>query len=397
MIDTPVASNRTPRHINSKVVLGIIRRQQALSRAELARISGLRPSTISLIADELIASGWVLEGELVESVRGRRPTLLTLNSQRCVIALDIHPSQVTVGIVDIGGRIVSESVVKMPADPAHAIGTMAQAVRTIVKSPGNLRFEGIGICLPGRTDIMAKQLIFAPNLHWPPVRLKEKIERATGLPVLMDNVANACALSEVWFGDSNGSRDFVAVAISEGIGTGVFVNGRIARGERGMAGEFGHVQMKEDGVLCNCGSRGCWETLASNRAAVRIYRDIAGRKHSITFTALLRLAEAGDPNARRALLRVAGDLARGMRMIATALAPAEILVIGEITRMWHFVGPVIERAVQEHTLTRDIRIRPAFDSAAARLRSAVALVLANHPFASPLQDGNGAAISSGKN
>ena len=102
---TSVASNRTPRHINSRVLLNIIRRQQPLSRADLSRKSGLRPSTVSLIVDELIASGWVLEGEISKSARGRRPTMLSLNPQRCVIAVDIHPSQVTIAVVDISGRI----------------------------------------------------------------------------------------------------------------------------------------------------------------------------------------------------------------------------------------------------------------------------------------------------
>lgn len=261
--ETQVASNRTPRHINSNVLLNIVRRQQPLSRADLARLSGLRPSTVSLIVDELIASGWLLEGEITKSPRGRRPTMLSLNPSRCVIAVDMHPAQITVAVVDVSGRIVTQDVVDLPADAPRALAAMARAIRKLTRSHRDLIFEGIGICLPGRTDPDARQLIFAPNLHWPVVSLKSRIERATGLRVVMDNVANACALSEVRFGDSTGARDFVVVAISEGIGTGVFVNGAIARGQRGMAGEFGHVQMREGGPLCNCGNHGCWETLAS--------------------------------------------------------------------------------------------------------------------------------------
>lgn len=385
-VDAAVASNRTPRHINSKAVLTILRRRQSISRADLARASGLRPSTISLIVDDLIAGGWVLEGKSAETARGRRPTLLTLNSKRCVIALDIHPSQVTLGIVDIAGRVLSQNIVSLPEDPAQAIGAMVAAIRSLIRASRNLRFEGIGICLPGRTDIDARRLIFAPNLHWPPIRLKARIERATGLPVVMDNVANACALSQVWFGDSVSARDFVVVAISEGIGAGVFVNGRIARGERGMAGEFGHIQMEEDGLRCNCGNRGCWETLASNRAALRIYRQLSGRRRSIAFSHLLRLAEDKDVHARKTLLKVGRDLARGIRMIATALAPAEILVVGEITNAWSLIGPAIEQALSTNALTQTVRVRPAFDNSAARLRSAVALVLGDHVSIGPLQE-----------
>jgi len=358
----------------------MIRRRQPISRADLARTSGLRASTISLIVEELIDSGWVLEGEVAKSSRGRKPMLLSLNDQRCVIALDIHPSQTTVAIADIGGRIVAQSVVSLPAQPAQAIGAMIKAIRQVIEMNPDRQFEGIGICLPGRTDEGARSLIFAPNLSWPVVRLKSRIERDTGLPVRMDNVANACALAEVWFGDSDGKHDLVVVEVSEGLGAGILVNQEIARGERGMAGEFGHIQMVEDGPLCNCGNRGCWETLASNRAAIRFYQEISGSKRQVTFSGLLRLANAQDAAAMAAMDRVAENLGRGMRMIAAALAPTEIIVVGEITSAWHTIGPKVEHSLRGSSLASNIRVRPAYDGASARLRSAVALVLADQAF-----------------
>ena len=371
--------------MNTKVLLDIIRRQQPLSRADLSRKSGLRPSTVSLIVDELIASRWILEGENSKSARGRRPTMLSLNPKRCVIAVDIHPSQVTLAVIDIGGHIASQHFLNLPDNPSQAIRSMTAALRKLIRANRELVFEGIGICLPGRTDISARQLIFAPNLHWPAVSLQPRIERATGLPVFMDNVANACALSEVWFRTSSDVRDFVVVAISEGIGTGIYINGAIARGQAGMAGEFGHVQIADDGPLCNCGNRGCWETFASTRTALRCYRELSHRRARITFSELLRLATINDRAAMEALQRMARSLGHGMSIVAAALAPSEIIVVGEITQMWNQLGPVIENSMQRNSLARNVPIRPAFDSAAARLRSAVALVLADHPLAGALK------------
>ena len=115
--------------MNTKVLLDIIRRQQPLSRADLSRKSGLQPSTVSLIVDELIASGWVLEGENSKSARGRRPTMLSLNPKRCVIAVDIHPSQVTLAVIDIGGHIASQRLLNLPDDPSKAIRSMTAALR----------------------------------------------------------------------------------------------------------------------------------------------------------------------------------------------------------------------------------------------------------------------------
>jgi len=372
-----VASNRTPRHINSKVVLNIIRRRQPISRADLARSSGLRASTISLIVEELIASQWVLQGEVANSSRGRKPMLLSLNDQRCVIAVDIHPRQTTLALTEISGRIAWQSVLALPDDPKKAIARLIAAIQNVMRTHAGHNIEGIGICLPGRTDANARDVIFAPNLRWPIVSLKAKIERATGLRVVMDNVANACALSEVWFSESSKVQDLVVVEVSEGLGTGIYINGAIARGKGGMAGEFGHIQMVEDGLQCNCGNHGCWETLASDRAAVRYYNESPHAKRHATFSQVLRLALDQDPTASAALNRMAQYLGRGMRMIAAALAPDEIVVVGEVTAAWHEIGRTVEAEMRQHSLAKGVRLRPAYDGTSARLRSTVALVFAD--------------------
>src|SRR6202020_499493 len=144
-------------------------------------------------------------------------------------------------------------------------------IRKLIDAHSDKSFDGIGISIPGRADPSLEKLIFAPNLNWPVSSIKSGIQPATGLRVEMDNVANACALSEVWFGASDGLHDLVVVNVSEGIGTGIFANGQLLRGESGLAGEFGHVQLDADGPACACGSRGCWEVLASNRAAIGYY------------------------------------------------------------------------------------------------------------------------------
>jgi predicted NBD/HSP70 family sugar kinase len=370
------ASNRTPRRINSNLVLNTVRRRQPISRVDLARASGLQPSTVSLIVEQLLRSEWLLEGEEVKGARGRRPRLLTISQHKCVISVDIHPRQTTLALADISGRIAWQSVLILPEDPKKAIARLIAAIRDVMTTNAGRSIEGIGICLPGRTDNDAKDVIFAPNLRWPIVSLKAKIERATGLRVVMDNVANACALSEVWFSESSKVQDLVVVEVSEGLGTGIYVNGSIARGRGGMAGEFGHIQMVDNGVKCNCGSRGCWETLASDRAAVRYYSEQPNTKRHATFSNVLRLALDHDPVALTALKRVAENLGRGMRMIAAALAPDEIVVVGEITAAWHEIGHLVEAEMRQHPLATGVRLRPAYDGASARLRSAVALVFA---------------------
>ena len=368
------ASNKMPREINRNLIFNLIRTKQPISRADLARASKLQRSTVSLIVEELMAARWIVEGSMGHLPRGRRPTFLHLNDDRGVIALDIHPSQTTLAVADLGGKIVSQSLVVLPENPKRVIAAIVAAILKMMAANSDRSFDGIGMSLPGRLDIQMEKLIFAPNIDWPIGSIKARVEQATGLPVSVDNVANACALSEVWFGDSDGVHDLVAVNVSEGIGTGIFANGRLLRGEGGLAGEFGHVQMEPDGQLCGCGNRGCWETIASNRAGVRYYTEFA-RKPPISFDAMLKLAQTGDEAARKAIDKMCVALGRGLHMIGSALAPSEIVVVGDITTVWYMVGPLVEAEMRRNPLVKAPRVRPAQDGGKARLRSAVALVM----------------------
>src|ERR1700722_1294063 len=369
------ASNKTPRQINRNLVFNLVRTRQPLSRADLARVSGLQRSTVSLIVEDLIKDKWILEGSTGRPPRGRRPTFLELNHQRAVIALDIHPSQTTVAVTDLGGKIVAQHVVELPEDPKKAIQPIIAAIRKLMASHSDKSFDGIGISLPGRADPLRDEPIFAPNLKWSISSIKSRIQKATGLRVEMDNVANACALSEVWFGDSDGLHDLVVVNVSEGIGTGIFANGQLLRGANGMAGEFGHVQMDMNGPRCGCGGRGCWETVSSNRAGLRYYQEMSGAAVAPSFAALLKMAEFGDANSIKALKKMAIFLGRGLRMISSALAPSEIVIVGDITTAWPMFGPIIEDELKQNALSSAPKLRPSFEGNTARLRSAVALVM----------------------
>ena len=306
--------------------------------------------------------------------RGRKPTFLNLNWKRGVLALDIHPTQSTLAVTDLSGKVIAEDIVALPSDPQKVVGAIVAAIRQMIAAHVDHSFEGIGMSLPGRFNPRFAKSIFAPNIDWPIGQLKARVEQATGLPVVVDNVANACALSEVWFGYSDATRDLVVVNVSEGIGTGIFANGQLMRGESGVAGEFGHVQLDPNGLPCGCGGRGCWETVASNRAGLRYYAEITGNSLP-SFGALLQLAAASDPAAQEALDKMCKALGRGMHMISLALAPSELVVVGDITTFWHVAGPAIDTEMRRFPLVRIPKLRPAQEGNRARLRSAVALVM----------------------
>ncbi|HYK88226.1 MAG TPA: ROK family protein [Acidobacteriota bacterium] len=373
------ASSETARDINRRIVLNLIRSRQPLSRADLARSSGLQRSTVSAIVDQLIKEGWVVEGPLGRLPRGRRPIYLKLNARRAIIGIDIRPSRTIIATADINAHFDYQEIQSTPSDSRKAVRQLTSRLQHLLRSRPGMSFEGIGISLPGRIDSKTNKLCFAPNLHWRSVDIKTPLARATGLEVELENAANACALAETWFGPNDNTRDLVVVTVSEGIGIGLFMNGQLVRGPDGMAGEFGHSTLEVDGPLCGCGNRGCWEMLASNRAALRHYSQSAEASEVPTYLELLALADQGDVQAAKALDTQALYLGRGLRTLAAGLAPAAIVIVGEIALAWDRVGPKIEGEIASYPLPgKPPRIQPAHDGETARLRGTVALVLQKH-------------------
>jgi predicted NBD/HSP70 family sugar kinase len=373
------ASSETARDINRRIVLNLIRSRQPISRADLARSSGLQRSTVSAIVDQLIRVGWVVESSMGRLPRGRRPIYLKLNAQRAIIGIDIRPSRSIIATADINGHFDSQEILSTPSNPRKAVKQLAARLQHLIRSRPGMSFEGIGVSLPGRIDTRSQKLCFAPNLGWRNFDIKTPLSRATGLDVDLENAANACALAEAWFGPNASARDLVIVTVSEGIGTGLFLNGQLVRGPEGMAGEFGHITLEVGGPLCGCGNRGCWEMMASNRAAVRYYNQSAETGNGPSYTELLLLADQGNVKAAKALDTQALYLGRGLRMLATGFAPEAIVIVGEITLAWSRFGPAIEKVVTAYPLPgKKPRIQPAHDGETARLRGTVALVLQKH-------------------
>lgn len=374
-----LASSEIARDINRDVVLELIRARQPISRADLARHSGLQRSTVSLIVEELLEEGWIKEGAIARRPRGRRPTLLNLNDDLVIIVCDIRPMQAVVAVVDLNGRFLARESMPVLSDPSKAVAQIVERMKRLQQKHAQKSFEGIGVSLPGRVDPETQFLMFAPNLKWPRFDIKKTIERGMGLKVEMDNAANACLLSELWFGHMDGVRNAVLVTISEGIGTGILANGQLVLGNSGMAGEFGHIPIDPAGPKCACGAAGCWETLASSSAALRYYSELSHDAHRLTMHDLIKLAEEGDPHANEAIEKQAHMIGRGLRTVLAAFSPEVILVAGDVTSAWSRVAPIVQEEITALVLGGPVpRLMPVEESEVARLRGATALVLQRH-------------------
>jgi predicted NBD/HSP70 family sugar kinase len=371
-----LASSEIARDINRDVVLEIIRANQPISRADLARLSGLQPSTVSLIVSQLIEERWVREGAMARLPRGRRPTLVGLNDDLVMLVADIRPKMATVAIVDLNGRFLSRTQLPVSSDPEKTVARIIESMLRMKADHPQRCFEGIGIALPGRVDSKTQRLRFAPNLGWKEFDIKAAIQKGTGMAVEMDNAANACLLAETWFGRMDGVRNAVLVTISEGVGTGILSNGQLIYGDHNMAGEFGHCPLDINGPVCSCGARGCWEVYASSRAALRYYAESKPKIVVRTIEDLLRLAGEEDASAIAALTKQAEYVGKGLRLISAALAPEVILITGDIVGAWARLGPVIEKTLSQSTLAGvRPRLMPTHEPEVARLRGAAIVVL----------------------
>jgi len=374
-----LASSETARHINRETVLQLIHSRQPISRADLARLSGLQRSTVSQIIEQLIRERWIREGSMAQLPRGRRPTLLVLNDDLVVLAADIRPKQVTVAMIDLNGRLLSRSTLPLGSDPAKSIASIVDCMQRIKESYPKKSVEGIGISVPGRVDKESQCLIFAPNLKWPKYDIKHAVEQGMGLPTEMENAATACLMSELWFGRMDGVRDAVLITVSEGIGAGILSNGQLISGQHGMAGEFGHIPIDPSGPSCACKQNGCWEVFGSCNAALRYYTELEKKPKQLTFNDLLNLAEEGNPHAVGALTTQAKYIGKGLRMVTAALSPEVVLIAGDITSAWNRFAPIIEAELGGLTLAGNPpRLLPSHEGDVARLRGAAALLLQRH-------------------
>jgi predicted NBD/HSP70 family sugar kinase len=383
-----VARLDTIRNINRQIVLNYIRERSPISRAEISSETDLQRSTVSLIVDEL--KTWGLVDDLYgESTGGRPPRLLRLRTAGPVsIGVDLGITNTVVATSDLAGRLLYQESFTTNANAKKTLQNIVDASRALIKKERGI--EGIGISIPGLVNHESGKVHFVPHFKWHDWQLAEEVRKATGLPVTIDNDANASSLAELWFGrpEIRETRDFVFVLVEEGIGTGIVFDGQVYHGEAGAAGEFGHMTIGTGApVQCAGGTRECWEAFASELAALARYRSLAGQPtRGVSFQHLVDRALGDEKAAREALLETAHYLGVGISNVLKALSPNTVIVGGVITRAWPVISESLKSAVDNNSVCRGLpsaRIVASTLGENPRIMGALSLVLASK-FASPV-------------
>ncbi len=300
------ATRRQTKHHNSKLILKSIYEADEISRAELARQTGLTRPTVSALVAELIDKQYVVEVGRGPSAGGKRPMLLNLAQDRHnLLCLDLGGRTLRGALLDLRGEIKQRRTVwRGEAQGEAALALVMELVGELLTS-AEVPVLGIGIGTPGLVNSVNGTVLNAVNLGWQDLKLRERISEAFGIDVFVANDSHMAALAEYTFGGERDSQNLILIRIGQGVGAGIVVRGQVFFGDGFGAGEIGHVVVANNGELCSCGNRGCLETTSSTRAMLQHAAEIDPTSAE-SWEALVAAFEQGD-NAVDILVRSAAS------------------------------------------------------------------------------------------
>lgn len=293
------------------------------------------------------------------------------------VGIDVGGTKIAAAVVDDAGTIVARDRRPSAADePEQIVDTVVDMVTDLIRDHP---VTGVGLAVAGFLDHAAGVVRFAPNIAWRDVPVGPQVAERIGLPVLLENDANAAAWGEFVFGPARDIDDMVFVTVGTGLGGGVVNDGRLVRGAHGIGGEIGHIRLVPDGHRCGCGNRGCWEAYGSGTALVREARDLVasgsplakalseacgGKPKKLTGPQVTQAAVEGDPASIELLADVGRWLGEGAADVAAILDPAMFVVGGGLSEAGDLLlGPAV--ASYRRNLTgRGHRPEAAFELAA---------------------------------
>ena len=369
----PVLKENSPR-----LVLGHIMRAGSISRADIARQTGLHRSTITRIVSALLAEGFVEERGEGDIEFGRKPVMLELVADAVhILGIAIESNSVAGVVTNLKAQITDRMQVPLLDSRREAV--MEQVYFVIDSLLNQVRARGfdvggIGVAMHGIVNSDQGISVFAPAIEWRDEPLVTNIESKYNLPVRMDNNANAMALGEWWFGNGQAVENVLAVKVGSTIGSGVILGGRLFPGTDYSAGEIGHLTVLPGGPRCKCGNFGCLETVASTEAILRQGRDFIkqgeaeglktfakGDPNLLSFEELCEATLAQEPTALRLWEEGAAHLGLALSYTINILNPAKVLIGGDIYPVLDYILPKVRETVEVQVfqpLKSHLRLEP---------------------------------------
>lgn len=362
----------TTRAFNRSVVLARIKSQGPISRAAIGRSTTLAKATVSVIVDELLASGVVVEVGVGSSSRqgGRPPILLQYNGRsELLVGVHVGVQRTTVAVATGAGvELARRSATTTRDAPEAATAQIAGLIRAALEDLESTLAEvvAIAVCLPGLTDPACGVCLVAPNLGWRDVPVRDLLaaELGTSVPIRTQNTTQAVALAETLEGAGQGAMDVLLVYVGTGVGAAFVHDGTLLSGATGIAGELGHCAVPGATRPCSCGKTGCLETLAS-AAGIRetVLSAVAGGATppegftpDATTEDVARWAGDGDPVCAAAVEGAGEELGRLVAWAVTMLNPTTVIVAGGVADVGELIIGPVRAAVQALALPESVAV-----------------------------------------
>lgn len=390
-----VVNNKHVKQINRVKVLDLIRMQEGISRKELSTITGLTPAAITGIVKDLIDLGFVSERGLGSSHGGRKPVSLALNSGVAhVIGVELSPGCISYGFTDM--KSAPNNIKHVLCDttcPDEVVELLIRLIKSLLQECEPKRFLGIGIAVSGVVDGCNGRVVRSVNLGqlWNKYELVKKLAGKIALPVFVDNNSNVAVMAEKIF-DSSVAPSIAYINIGDGVSVGVLNNELLITGYKGFAGELGHMLvLPEGGLLCNCGNRGCLETICGLSAILRklnmemtfVQDDDPAKQYWLTngindVGDLVKLAKLDSEYVQRIFRYINEHIAIGISFVINMHNPEVVILGGKLVPLLKiFLADIVRRA-SNHTFPEvfdSTRITVSNMSIEASVSGACALAL----------------------
>ncbi|MCC3374813.1 ROK family transcriptional regulator [Cohnella sp. REN36] len=343
------------KRMNTAIVLEAILRDAPLSRANISELTGLNKATVSSLVQDLIDHQLVRETGTGASSGGRKPVMLEfVATAGYAVGIDLGVNYLRGVLTDLRGAVMAERTLPLnEAQPEEVFGVLRPFVQELIdETPASpFGIVGIGVGVPGLVDRQGT-VLFAPNLDWRDIPLRDALNRTFGIPVLIDNEANVGAIGEQKYGIGRGISNMVYVSVGIGIGTGLILHRELYKGESGFSGEMGHLSIEANGRPCRCGNRGCWELYASEQALLeRAAEDgIAGGLDE-----LLAEAENGNAAVREMFAEIGRSLGVGIANIVNVFNPNAVLIGNRMSRARVWIEDALRETVEQRALNFHLR------------------------------------------
>jgi len=340
---------------NLSIIFKAIRKQGPISRIELTEITGCSAGTVSNHVRTLIKKGFVIETKKGISSGGRKPIQLMINPHKAYIfSIEIEVNQIKIVMFDLEIKVITKSVIPITYKDDYQ-KNLEQVFFEMdkMREEKNLKLDnllGIGVAVPGLIDKEKGILEFAPNLGWKNVYILKIFKDKFNLPVILDNEAKAAAIGEREFIYPK-MDNMVFISINEGIGCGVILNGELYRGASGNAGEFGHIIIDNNGLVCHCGNKGCWETLASESYIVNRYLKLSNSNKELTKKEIYQIGKNGDKKIIEIFNEVGRNIGIGLVNIINGLSPELLVIGGGIVEIKDYIYDEIIKKLEESALS----------------------------------------------